>query len=102
MNMSKSEIPDLIDRRPTARELKLDWLMGVRPYVSINSSFQWCQYGNDVLISLMSRTKKGAAVHERGCAASLPILTNWLLLYVRLILFSVGEALNTLYNLGAR
>ena len=68
MNVNRTETPDPIDRRPTYGELKLDVLMDVRLLISINSSFQWYKYGNDVLISLMSRNKKGIATDTRGDA----------------------------------
>jgi hypothetical protein len=47
-NVNKIEMGDPINRCSTVRESKLDMLMDVRPYVSINSSFQWYTYENDV------------------------------------------------------
>jgi hypothetical protein len=77
MNVSKRADPYPIDSRPTLAELYLDRLAGVIPRMSVVSNFEWFTYRDDTLISLMSRTKKGIALHERGDArGAVAVLTS--------------------------
>ncbi|KAH7070853.1 hypothetical protein FB567DRAFT_612858 [Paraphoma chrysanthemicola] len=65
LNVSKMKAPKPINRKAAVKELTLDVNMRVVSYVTINSSFQRYEYGNDVSISLMSTTQKVAAMRKR-------------------------------------